>query len=113
MVEVGDVAMKIAGRDAGGLCIVVEILKDGYVMIDGETRRRKCNFNHLEFLNRKVKLKKSASGEDVRKGLKDLGFKIKEVEKGKAKEKKEKPKQIRKSQMKSKPLENKKAKAKK
>ncbi len=97
MTDVGDVAMKIAGRDAGQLCVVVEVLKDGYVTIDGATRRRKCNVRHLEFLEKNVKIKKGASSEEVKKALKDLGFNLPEVKKGKTKEKKAKAVKTRKA----------------
>ncbi len=96
MTDVGNVAMKIAGRDAGQLCVVVEVLKEGYVMIDGATRRRKCNVRHLEFLEKNVKIKKGASSEEVKKALKDLGFKLPEVKKGKTKERKAKTVKTRK-----------------
>ena len=97
MVDVGDVAMKIAGRDAGQICAVVEVLNDNYVLIDGETRRRKCNLSHLEFLGKKLKIKKGLNTEDIRKALKDLGFILHDVKKGKIKEKKEKQSRLRKT----------------
>ena len=91
MVEVGSVAIKIAGRDAGQLCVVVDLLDSVFVLVDGLTRKRKCNIKHLEFLD------KNSSHEDVVKSLKDLGFEILEVKKGKKKEHKGKPKRLRKS----------------
>ncbi|MBS3152323.1 50S ribosomal protein L14e [Candidatus Woesearchaeota archaeon] len=97
MVEVGSVAIKIAGRDAGQLCVVVDLLDSVFVLVDGLTRKRKCNIKHLEFLDKKVKIKKNSSHEDVVKSLKDLGFEILEVKKGKKKEHKGKPKRLRKS----------------
>lgn len=72
--EVGRVCMKIAGRDARKKCVVVDILDNMYVMIDGETRRRKCNIAHLEPLNLAVDLKANASNEDVVKALKAEGI---------------------------------------
>ena len=46
--DVGRVCVKIAGRDAGQQCVVVERLDNTYVVVDGATRRRKVNIRHLE-----------------------------------------------------------------
>ena len=81
MFEVGTVCVKIAGRDAGKQCVVVEAAKDGIVVIEGETRRRTCNIRHLESLGRDVKIKAGASHADV---MKALGLKEKETKTRKA-----------------------------
>ena len=59
MIEIGRLCIKTAGRDAGLKCIIVDILDDKFVLIDGETRRRKCNILHLEPLKDVVKIKNS------------------------------------------------------
>jgi len=82
MIEVGRVCVKIAGRDAGKKAVIIDVLDDKYVMIDGEVRRRKCNINHLEILKDKIDIKKNASSDEV--------YKILGIEKKKQKEKKEK-----------------------
>jgi len=74
MVDIGRVCVKIAGRDAGKKCVVVDVLGKEMVMIDGETRRRKCNLAHIEPLDKKVDIKKGASHEDVMAALKSAGF---------------------------------------
>jgi large subunit ribosomal protein L14e len=61
--------MKIAGRDAGQLCVVTEVMDHQFVKVDGFTRPRKVNVQHLEPLGRSVELKKGAKSEDVRKAL--------------------------------------------
>ena len=58
MIEIGRLCVKIAGRDAGLKCAVIEILDKNTVLIDGQTRRRKCNIRHLEPLKEKIDLKK-------------------------------------------------------
>ncbi len=73
MFEVGRVCVKIAGRDAGKTCVVVETHDNGFVTVDGHTRRRKVNSKHLEPLNKVIKVKKSAKAEDLKKELADLG----------------------------------------
>ena len=92
MIEVGRICIKTAGRDADLKCVIVDILDKNYVLIDGETRRRKCNIMHLEPLQETIEIKKEASHEEVKKEFEKLGLKIKET---KAKEKKEKPKKVR------------------
>lgn len=76
MVKTGDVVMKIAGRDAGRIAIVVEDLGNGYYKIDGDTRKRKVNFKHIDFLGKEVKVGKNASTEEIRKVLEEMGFKM-------------------------------------
>jgi len=72
MMEIGRVCMKIAGRDAGKLCAVVEIVDKNYVMIDGQTRRRKCNIDHLEPLMKVLDISEGASHDDVVSALNSL-----------------------------------------
>lgn len=67
--EIGQVCVKIAGRDAGKKCVVVDVLGRHLVLIDGETRRRKCNVAHLEPLGESVKISKGASHEAVASAL--------------------------------------------
>ena len=72
--EIGKVCMKIAGRDAGRPAIVIELHKDGYVTIDGFSRRKKVNSRHLQFIGTKVDIKKGATHDTVIKALEKLGF---------------------------------------
>ena len=74
MFEVGRVCLKLAGRDAGKRCIIVDVQDNKFVLIDGETRRRKCNVKHLEPLNTVVKIRKAASHENVAEEFNKLGF---------------------------------------
>ena len=76
MYEVGRLCVKLAGRDAGKKCVIVDILKDNYVMIDGSTRRRKCNTAHLEPLDKIIKIKKKATSAEVSKEFKKLKLPI-------------------------------------
>lgn len=72
--EVGRLCIKIAGRDAGLKCVVVDIVDKNNVLVDGETRRKKCNINHLEPLAETVSLSKNASHEEVEKALAEKGI---------------------------------------
>ncbi|MAG08197.1 50S ribosomal protein L14e, partial [Candidatus Woesearchaeota archaeon] len=46
--QIGRLVVKTAGRDAGKKALIVDSLDKSHVLIDGETRRRKCNIAHLE-----------------------------------------------------------------
>ena len=72
--EVGQICVKTAGRDAGKKCVVVDVLDKNFVLIDGETRRRKCNITHLELVEQTADVKKGASHEAVAKALQVLGI---------------------------------------
>lgn len=95
--EVGRICVKIAGRDAGKKCVIVEVLDDNYVTIDGETRRRKCNIKHLEPLDQKIDIKDKADHAAVVSEFKKLGIEVKER---KSKEQKPKPKKQKKQKAK-------------
>ena len=74
MMEVGRLCMKIAGRDANKICVVIETYEDNHVLVDGETRRKKCNIKHLEPMNKVIKIKEKASRDDVKKAFTELGL---------------------------------------
>ena len=77
--DVGRVCVKIAGRDAGNKCVVVEQLDNTYVLIDGATRRKKVNIKHLEPLDEMLKIKKGASHEEVGKAFEKVGVQVHEA----------------------------------
>ena len=87
-IRIGRICVKIAGRDAGKKCAVIDILDDKFVLIDGETRRRKCNILHLEPLSQEISIGKNASHEEVAKALKEIGL---EARQSKPKQKTQKP----------------------
>ena len=74
--DVGRVCMKIAGRDAGKQCVVVETVDDRFVVVDGQTRRRRVNILHLEPLMQTVDVSTGASHGEVAKALGDLGVEV-------------------------------------
>lgn len=78
MFEIGRVCVKTAGRDSNRKCVIVDIINKNYVLIEGETRRKKCNIAHLEPLDRALKINKNASREEVIEEMKKAGIKIKE-----------------------------------
>ena len=53
ILEPGRVVMKIAGREAGRYCVVIESQNTSFVLVTGpktitRIKRRKCNVLHLE-----------------------------------------------------------------
>ena len=68
--DIGRICVKIAGREAGRKCVIVDIINDNYVLITGPkaltgVRRRRANLKHLEPTNVKIDIKKGASDEEV------------------------------------------------
>ncbi len=110
MIEIGRICLKLAGRDAGGTCVIVDVLEGNYVLIDGNVRRRKCNIFHLEPTSKKIDIKKGASHEDVKTEFSKLKIDVWET---KPKEKKERPRKIRKKKVKETAVEGKTEKIKK
>lgn len=76
MIAVGRLCMKTAGRDAGKVCVVVDVLDKNFVLVDGQTRRRKVNLSHLEPLKKEVDISPKAGHQDVVKALKSAGFEV-------------------------------------
>lgn len=93
MFEIGRVCVKIAGRDAGAVCVVIEKQDDTFVVIDGQSRRRKCNVAHLEPTKDVVKIKEKASSDEVAKALEAIGVTI--APKGKARKAADRPKRAK------------------
>jgi large subunit ribosomal protein L14e len=72
--ETGRICMKTAGRDAGKLCVILEI-KENKALIDGETRKRWINKTHLEPTTKTAEVQ-TGEREEVKKIFKDLGMEL-------------------------------------
>ena len=97
MYEIGTICIKLAGRDAGREAVIVDILDDNYVLIDGNVRRKKCNIMHLEPSSKKIKIKKNASHEEVKAEFEKLKLTVWETKPKKAAEKPKKQKREKKA----------------
>ena len=109
MLEVGRVCLKLAGREAGKYCVIVKKVDENFVMVTGpksltRVKRRRCNINHLEPIEEKVKIKAEATDSEVLKAyqeaslLSKLGFEKPKGEKKaepKPAERKVKPKETK------------------
>lgn len=82
MYDIGRVCLKLAGRDAGKICVIVDT-KDDRVVIDGQTRRRAVNAAHVEPLNQTVDIKKGAAHQEVVKALQSIDVDVVETQKQK------------------------------
>ena len=77
MFEVGRVCVKLAGRDAGKHCVVVEELDKGFVLVDGQTRRRKVSTAHLIPLEKTLGVSKGADHAAVEAAFQELNIAVK------------------------------------
>ena len=69
--EVGRIAVKSQGREAGLKCVVVDIIDRSYVLVDGvKVRRRRCNIKHLIPTPDKIEIEKGAEHDAVLKAIK-------------------------------------------
>ena len=70
-IEVGRVCVKIAGREAGEKCAIVEIIDENYVEVIGEAvKNRRCNISHLEPTAETIDV--SGDAESIKAALADL-----------------------------------------
>lgn len=77
--NVGDICVKISGREAGRKCVIVDLIDKNYVLITGPkhitgVRRRRSNVDHLEPTGKNIQINKGASDADVEKALNDSGL---------------------------------------
>lgn len=92
MMQVGRVCVKLAGRDAGQLAVVLSEPEGNFVLVDGNVRRKKCNLKHLEPTSTLLELEADAKTEDVLRAMESAGLKVTKSLEKKSKEKKtEKP----------------------
>jgi large subunit ribosomal protein L14e len=78
-IEIGRICVKVAGREAGKKCVIVDIIDENFVVVTGPkqltgVKRRRCNINHIEVLDKRVEIQKGASDEEVTKALEQAGL---------------------------------------
>jgi len=69
VIEIGRVCIKVRGREAGRRCVVVDVLDENFVIVDGDVKRRRVNIRHLEPLPVILNIKQGASTEEVIKAM--------------------------------------------
>jgi len=74
VIEVGRVCVKLAGREAGKRCVIVDIVDNNFVIVSGpKVKRRRCNIAHLEPTDKKIEIPKGADDTTVKQALEALG----------------------------------------
>ena len=78
-VEIGRICVKIAGREAGRRCVIVDVIDKNFVLVTGPikvngVKRRRANINHVEPTSLKVKIKKGAGDDDISEALEKAGL---------------------------------------
>ncbi len=67
--EVGRICVKLAGREAGEKCVIIEVIDDKFVEVVGTAvKNRRCNVKHLEPLEETMEVK----SDDIEKIKKDF-----------------------------------------
>jgi large subunit ribosomal protein L14e len=77
-IEVGRICVKIAGRETGHKCVIVDVVDKNFILITGPKeisgiKRRRVNINHVEPTNDKIDLGRDSSDKDVVKALETAG----------------------------------------
>lgn len=73
-IEVGRICAKIAGREAGKKCVIVDVIDKNFLLITGpkqvnNVKRRRVNIGHVEPTERKVNIRRGESDEEIMKAL--------------------------------------------
>lgn len=75
VMKVGRVCTKLTGREAGEVCVIIDVMDKTYVVVAGpNVRRRRCNIKHLEPHKTIVKIEKGASNEEIKEALQSEGL---------------------------------------
>ena len=77
--EIGRIAVKVSGREAGKKCVIVDIIDKNFVLVTGPkqltgVRRRRANIAHLAFTPHKIEIQKGAGDEEVMKALENANL---------------------------------------
>jgi len=68
--DVGRLCVKLRGREAGGRCVVVDVIDRNYVLVTGPpeltgVRRRRVNMSHLRPLDERIEIDRGAPDDEV------------------------------------------------
>lgn len=77
--DIGRICVKIAGREAGKKCVVVDIINENFVVVTGPksvtgVRRRRSNVKHLEPTPLRINIGRGADDEEVIRALEEAGL---------------------------------------
>jgi len=77
-IEVGRICVKLAGRETGRKCVIIDVMDKSFVLITGPkkvtgVKRRRVNINHVELLQDRIEIPRGASDEEVNATLETAG----------------------------------------
>ena len=77
-IEIGRICVKLAGRETGKKCVIIDVMDKSFVLITGPqkatgVKRRRANINHVKPLEDKIDVPRGASDEEVTATLKAAG----------------------------------------
>jgi len=75
--DVGRICVKTAGRDSGKYCVIINKIDENTVLIDGQTRKKKCNTKHLEPTKKTIKITQNTTNQQILQELTKNGIKNK------------------------------------
>jgi large subunit ribosomal protein L14e len=69
-IEVGRVCVKVAGRESGRKCVIVDVMDKSFVLVTGPkkvtgVKRRRVNINHVAPTEETIQIKRGASDDEV------------------------------------------------
>ena len=69
-IEVGRVCVKMAGRETGRKCVIVDVMDKSFVLVTGPkkvsgVKRRRVNINHVAPTEETIQIGRGASDEEV------------------------------------------------
>jgi large subunit ribosomal protein L14e len=77
-IEVGRICVKMAGRETGRKCVIVDVMDKSFVLVTGPkkvtgVKRRRVNINHVAPTEDTIQVKRGASDEEVTQTLEASG----------------------------------------
>jgi large subunit ribosomal protein L14e len=77
-VEIGRICIKLAGRESGKKCVIVDVMDKSFVLVTGPkkvtgVKRKRVNINHIQILQERLDIKRGASDEEVTSTLEAAG----------------------------------------
>jgi large subunit ribosomal protein L14e len=77
-IEVGRVCVKVAGRESGRKCVIVDVMDKSFVLVTGPrkvtgVKRRRVNINHVAPTEETIQVKRGASDEEVTQMIEAAG----------------------------------------
>ncbi|MCX8158552.1 MAG: 50S ribosomal protein L14e [Candidatus Diapherotrites archaeon] len=73
LLEIGRVCIKTKGRDAGNAAVIVDVLPNNFVVVEGpKVRRRKCNSRHLIITDKKIDISKESDKREIYRKINEI-----------------------------------------